>query len=212
MASKSKRNKVQFKLTKELIFLVVGILAIVAVTIILGIPSKAEKQLEKYNTAITDYNTANSTSYSLLGEDHVFVEIGHNSLGNKIGSEEYVIVFYGLLTEGVYLQNLASINAVAQDYEIDKVYLYFAEWVAGEEDQDSVEFRNALNEKEALLNKNVDEDQDDFDMTTYPTLLVYNSGELIFNSQTYSDNTTYDWNMYINKALGLVVDLSESNE
>ena len=38
-------------------------------------------------------------------------------------------------------------------------------------------------------------------MTETPTLLVYKSGELVFNSQNESDQ--YSWTIYINQALSL---------
>ena len=63
MASKSKKNRVKFKWTKELLFLIGALLVMIVVTIVLAIPSRAEKQLDEINTAITEYNTANSTSY-----------------------------------------------------------------------------------------------------------------------------------------------------
>ena len=71
MARTGRRTKTKFVIRKELIILVLVIVAMIVTTICLSIPSAAEKRLEEFNTAITEYNTANSTSYSTLGEDSV---------------------------------------------------------------------------------------------------------------------------------------------
>ncbi len=71
MARTGRRTKTKFVIRKELIILILVIVAMIVTTICLSIPSAAEKRLEEFNTAITEYNTANSTSYSTLGEDSV---------------------------------------------------------------------------------------------------------------------------------------------
>ena len=63
MASKSRRNRVKFKWTKELFFLIGALLVMIVVTIVLAIPSRAERQLSEVNEAITSYNTDNSTRW-----------------------------------------------------------------------------------------------------------------------------------------------------
>ena len=201
MASKIRKNKVKFHWTKELIFLIVFVLAILGVTIALAQPTKEAKALEKYNNAILQYNSENSTSYNTLTEDHVFKEISHNSLAKKKNDKGYTYVLYGLLDNGTFLSSLASLNSMAKDNEIKTVYLYFATWVSEQEDQDSISFKNECNKKEAQLNDKVDPDHSEFDLTIYPTLLVFYDGELIYNSQTYKDNTQGSWNNYINDVM-----------
>ena len=94
---------------------------------------------------------------------------------------------------------------MAQEYEVKTVYLFFATYVstADTEKKNSVAYRDEIKAKEALLNDKVDQDQEDFDMEIYPTFLIFKSGELIFNSQTYSESdnaSEYGWSHYINKA------------
>ena len=71
MAKTGRRNKTKFVLHKELIILVVILIAMIVTTICLTIPSGQEKQLEEFNNAITAYNNANSTQYTLLTEENV---------------------------------------------------------------------------------------------------------------------------------------------
>ena len=47
MASKGRKNKVKFRWTKELIFLILFVVAILGVTIALAAPTNEAKQLEK---------------------------------------------------------------------------------------------------------------------------------------------------------------------
>ena len=66
MASKSRRNRVKFKFTKELLFLIIFLVAVLTATIGLSMPSKSSRQLEALNDAITDYNQENLIKFSFL--------------------------------------------------------------------------------------------------------------------------------------------------
>ena len=200
MAKKNRKNKAKFKWTKELIILLVLLVAMVTSTIVLSIPSSKTKTTTSFNEAITAYNTSNSTSYSTLSTENVFVEVEHKKLLNKIEKEEYVYVVYGSLSDGTVLQYLSTINSVATQEEIETVYFYSSAWVEETEDTDTEAFKTKKQELEADINKNVNRDVEALDLLEYPALLVFHNGELIFNSQTYSDNEQYTWNMFIQKA------------
>ena len=208
MASKSRRNKVKFKLTKELIILVVALVAILVATIIMGLPSNEAKKLDEYNGKITAFNNANQTSHQLLSEGHVFKEISYNSLTKKKNNDDYTYVLYGTFDQESFVSNLSILNYQAKEYEIDTIYLFLATWVAEQEDTDSIDFNKEVNEKNAVLNENKDKDQNEFDMADIDTatLLVFKDGSLVFNTQTYDESAEYTWNNYINKALTLGVD------
>lgn len=213
MASKSRRNKVKFKLTKELVLLLTCIVAMITATVIMAIPSRSEKALEKYNTAITDFNTKNETQYGFLDKDNVFDELDfHESfsdgdkekLAKKLSSDEYVYVFYGSLTNGDFLQNLTLINGVAKENDVEKVYLAFSNFIDETDDKNSKKFIDeTLTPIQATLNNKAENyfgDDVDLTDTKTPVLLVYEGGKLRFNSQTYKKNPEYNWNTIINKA------------
>ena len=213
MASKSRRNKVKFKLTKELVLLITCLVAMITATVVMAIPSRAEKALERYNTAITDYNTKNETQFGFLDKDNVFDELNFHenfddgdkdNLAKKLASDDYVYVFYGSLSNGEFLQNLTLINAVAKANEVKKVYLAFSNFIDEAEDKNSASFINeSLKPIENTLNKKIDGyDGDNVDLTDTktPVLLVYKEGTLMFNSQTYKKNAEYNWSTIINKA------------
>ncbi|MBQ9519957.1 MAG: hypothetical protein IJR67_00580 [Acholeplasmatales bacterium] len=211
MASKSKRNRTKFKWTKELSFLVAFFAVIIVVTIVLNIVTSTGLS-KKLNTAINDYNTANSAQYNGVDEDkNVFVEISNSnydsvvdSIVDKAKSDEYTFFYYGSLSKGEFLENLSTINATADTYEVKTVYLVYSTYVDDAEknsETNTYQYRKQISTYEDKLNNKVKDNVEKFDMTVAPTLLVYKSGELVFNSQNESDQ--YSWTIYINQALSL---------
>jgi len=210
MASKSRRNKATFKWTKELIFLIAFVSVLIVVTIVLAIPSSAKRTLNKYNEAITAYNSANSTSYQTLAADNVFEEIGGgydqqvSNVMSIAGNNKYTYVFYGALTDSAFLEQLSAINTLAKEYEVKKVYVFLANYVADAEKNSetaTITFNNKINEYNTKLNAGKDPNCEKFDMTLHPALLVYKDGKLLFNTQVDTDSK-YTWSQYINKAFG----------
>jgi len=215
MASKSKRNKTKFKWTKELIFLIVGILALIAATIIINIPKGSAVQLEKYNKAISDYNSKNNAQYSFIPEENVLKETKINGISKKKKSNDYTFVFYGSLANAEFLENLSKVNNLAKEYDVKSVYLWFADYVEKADDdlKATATYKNKVDEYNSIINENINslvessnglyKSQDNFDLETYPALLVFKSDSLVFNSQTYSkseDSAEYSWDTYINTA------------
>ena len=210
MASKSKRNRVKFKFTKELAFLIAFIVVILGLTIGLSIPSKSTKQLEAINDAIIKYDNENSASYNKLDKDHHFSVIsgGMKKKVNKVRDladrDKYTYVFYGTLNNSTFLEQLYYIDYQCdkERYNISKVYLFYADYVEEAKengDDDTKAFKDTISKYEDKLNKKVSDDSVDFDMTTIPTLLVFHKGELIFNTQQDKDEKS-NWTTYITKA------------
>ncbi len=205
MRSRNKKNT-KFIWTKEFIILLVFLLVFIGAAIALNLPTSKERRVNRLNDAISTYNTANSTSYSTLTEENVYKEISHDDLAVKKNQDAYTYVLYGSLSDGTFLDELAKINTAAKNYDIDLVYICDSSWYTDQEDKDTVEFRTLVDQKQDALNKKVDDDQKDFDVSLGTTLLVFKSDVLIFNSQTYSSSDSaseYDWSKYVNKALTL---------
>lgn len=210
MASKSKRNKVSFKWTKELIFLIAFLVGMITLTIVLAIPSNAKRDLNKYNEAISTYNTDNSTSYSTIPSENVFSEIKGDyddqvNTAIKLAKEDkYTYIFYGSLTNATFLEQLSNINTIAQNYEVEKVYIFLANYVLDAE-ANSETSTSAYNKQLKAYNdqfkNNTTTESLDFDMAKYPAFLVYKNGTLLFNTQI-DENSSYTWTQYLNKAFG----------
>lgn len=195
MASKGKKNKVKFHWTKELGFLIGALVSIIVATVILAIPTKAEKLASKYNDAIALQNAANAQSgssiYTIPTKDHVFKEIEFEDieeLTEIVKNEECVFVVYGSENNATFLQQLYTLNTYAEEYEIDTIYIYSSLWVEEQEDLQAVE--SQINENEKALDPTLE-----LSLTEYPALLVFANGELVFNSQKAEDIST--WNGYM---------------
>lgn len=214
MAKKNAKNKFKFKLTKELIFLILGLVAIIVATIVLAIPSKASKETARYNDAIEAYNTNNSTSYTELTEDNHYVYVGDSDVSNvedvasiddmisKIASEGFTYIFYGSLSDSTTLEYLATIDSVADDKEVGTVYFFEANWYmyASENDEDDTEsFEKLLESNNEKFNTGK-EIEGEFSLDSYPALLVFKDKKLVFCSQDYEDSDEYNWDMYILQA------------
>lgn len=209
MARVGKRNKTKFVLCKELIILFAILVVMIVTTICLSIPSAESKRLAEFNDAITEYNTANSTSYSILSDDHVFRMVGLGDIEGRLadkGSEEepkYTYVLYGTLSNSTVLQYLTTINETAKNREVEEVYLYSSSKVDNQEDLDDEDFLTGLHRDEDIFNKDVLEGIEEVDLLKVPALYVYKNGELIFNSTTLEEDGSYNWYQIINFAFAL---------
>lgn len=204
MARYGKRNETKFKFTKELGFLIGGIVAIIVATILLSIPNKTDRQIEKYNEAITAFNTANSTQYATITtEDVVYVDAEYKEMAEILKGEGTVYVLYGTLNLDTICSNFVTINDEAERREIEKVYFLSSEYVDtfvdDEEDDTDEDIFEATVEgyEKDIFNANVLEGVDEVDLMASGALLVYKDGQLVFNSTSYTD---YNWTQIINQA------------
>jgi hypothetical protein len=212
MASKNRRNKVKFKLQPELIVIVACLVIMLVATIIMAVPTKAEKTTTSLNNAIYTYNQNNSSSStgsssssssSYLPNKNVFEEVSHSALVKKIRTEEYVYVIYGQYTSNqTIVGNLYNIQTICEDEKINKVYLYDSTWVDTYDDVASESFNNLAKTLQDQIDNNKSADVVGFDLLESPALLVFHNGSMVFNSQSY-DNDSYTWSMYIQKAFYL---------
>ncbi len=210
MARVGRKNKSKFVLCKELIILVVVLVAMIITTICLSLPSSSEKELAEFNDVITEYNTANGTSYATLDEDNVFkmasLDDVTNAINDSKGSEEepkYAYILYGSISNSTVIQYLSTINTEAKNREISTVLLYSSAKVDEQEDKDDEEFLSSLHRDEEVFNKDVLDGVDEVDLLNVPALLVYKNGELVFNSETIIADGSYNWNIAISKAFAL---------
>lgn len=211
MARVGKKTKTKFKLCKELVLLIVVLVAMITTTIVLNIPSESKSTYEEINSAITAYNSANSTSYSTIGEDHVFKNASYTDVTKEInqsqsGTDEnvkYVYVLYGTLDSATVLEFLSYINTEAQQREKKKVLFYSSSTVDNQEDKDDADFISDIEKKQEELNKSLGDLVDPIDLLKTPAFYVYKNGSLVFNSTTMDDDASYNWYLMIRKAFSL---------
>ena len=201
MASKTKKDTVKFKFTKELLFLIISLVAILVATILLAIPTADEKRTNAYNDAITAYNSANSTSYSTLGYDNVYEDIDYEELTKVLeNAEGYTYVLYGSTNVGTVLQYMSTINTKAKDAEVETVYLFSSLWVEEQEDLEADDFEVEYKAREEKINSGKQASVEGLSLLEYPALLVFEDGVLVYNSQAYTDSDQYNWEAYIHVA------------
>ena len=204
MARYGKKNSTKFVFTKELGIFIGLIVAIIVATILLSIPNKTDRQIEKYNEAITAFNTANSTQYATITtEDVVYVDAEYEELAEILKGEGTVYVLYGTLKLDTICSNFVSINDEADRREIETIYFLSSEYVDtfvdDEEDDTDEDIFEATVEgyEKDIFNANVLEGVDEVDLMASGALLVYKDGQLVFNSTSYTD---YNWTQIINQA------------
>ena len=205
MARYGKRNSTKFVFTKELGILLGLIVALVVATILLSIPNRTDRQIEKYNEAITEFNTLNSTSYATITtEDVVYKDADYEDLKEVLEGEGVVYVLYGTLEIDSVVSNFVTINSEAENREIETIYFVSSEYVDSfvddEDDDDDEDIFEATVEgyENDIFNKDVLEGVEEVDLLTASgSLLVYKDGKLVFNSASYSD---YNWTQIINQA------------
>ena len=214
MASKSRRKNQKFHWTKELIFLLAGIVVLIVAAVIVNIPTAQNRLLSELNTSISSYNSSNSTSYNSLTEDtQCFKYITLDGLKKEKKNSGYTYVLYGALSDGTTLENLSAIGTSVHNNDyVSTVYFLKADFViaakADSSYSDSYEYNQKISAMEETIN-GVDEsevidsgevglkDSYALDLEEYPALLVFKNNMLIFNSQAYENGT---WNNYIEKA------------
>ena len=205
MARYGKKNSTKFVFTKELGILLGLIVALIVATILLSIPNRTDRAIEKYNEAITEFNTLNSTSYATITtEDVVYKDADYEDLKEVLEGEGVVYVLYGTLSLDSIVSNFVTINSEAENREIETIYFVSSEYVdtfeddvEDDDDEDIFEATVEGYEKD-IFNKNVLEGVEEVDLLTASgSLLVYKDGQLVFNSASYSD---YNWTQIINQA------------
>lgn len=207
MAKTGRRSTTKFILRKELIILVLVLVAMLITTICLSIPYGNEKNLEELNAAITEYNSTTGSSYTLLGEDTVIRKTEMKKVGDHIaeskGTEadpKYTYILYGSLSDSTILQYLSKIDSEAQQREVKVVYLVSSEKVDTQEDKDDADFLAELEKDEKVFNADVLEGIEEVDLLDTPALYVYKNGELVFNSVPVIEDGSYNWELVINVA------------
>ncbi len=176
---KKRKVKTKFKFTKPFIFLLLFFVVIIVLTGLFGIRSEKSKLYSKISKAETAASVSNGVS-----EDNVFREISYKGLVNKIDKSSYTYVYYGVMTSADYLNNLETVNKRAKSYDIKTVYLFdsmFSTYLDIEDEDDGEENNVIL----TALQKSLGE----VDLKTNNQIWVFKSGELVFNSKDYTNDT-----------------------
>lgn len=179
-----RKTKYRFKWTKELTFLIIGLLVIIAVTIILALPSKVERLINKWPDAS-------------LGTETVYEEISESNLVDLINSGDYVFVFYGSPSDSNATTDLTLIETYASNFDVDTVYWLDSTDIinTSDETKSTREFKDDLAAREEAL-KGVD-------LLETLSFWAFNDGKLVKDYATYVDSSEANsFEQVVNQAFG----------
>lgn len=179
-----KRNKYKFKWTKELTFLIIGLVALIIVTIVLSLPTKVERLISKWPGAN-------------LTTETVFQEVDENRLANLINNGDYVFVFYASPSDSNAATKLSLVQTYANNFDISSVYWLDSSDVysASDETKNTRDYKDQIANREAAL-KNVDLDET-------LSFWVYSDGKLVLDYANYADSSdTNSFEQVVSKAFG----------
>lgn len=154
----NKYKKVSFVLRKELVIIVLVILALVGATVLLNLPTKEEKLLKEWSAASSDI-----TSVSL------FESVNTKDLDKALAKGGKVFVMFGAASDTNSVSLLKAFNDFASTAKVEKIYLLDATDYLGDRKAD-----NTLDEKLKVL-----EAKYQISISEIPTAFYFNDGKLI---------------------------------
>ena len=171
-----KYSKVKFTLRKELIIILVAIAVMITATILLSLPNKEEKFLEKWNAA-----------GSSLTDNMLYEEVDFEELEELVKANENVFVLFASTADTNSVTVFDTVYSLALNaYEIDKVYLVDSEFVVGKDREEDAEFDAELKAIEAKF-AGITLDQT-------PNLWVFRNGALVAEAdQDLITDKSNDW-------------------
>ena len=183
-----RRVKYKFKWTKELTFLLLGLAVIIVVTIILALPNKVERLINKWPDAS-------------LGTETVYQEVSESQLVNLVDSGEYIFVFYGSPSDTNATTNLTLVETYASNFNVDRVYWLDSTEIynASDETKNTRDFKDDIAQRETSL-KGVD-------LLETLSFWAFNDGNLLVDYAKYSDSSdTNSFEQVVSKAFGAYVE------
>jgi len=168
----NKYRQVKFTLKKELIIIVSVLAAMILATILLELPTKEDKFVDKWSEAGAS-----------ISENTLFVETSFDKLDGIISKNEKVFVLFATTDEnGVSLFGEVMENASTNN--VEKVYIIDSAFAQGDRDEDA-DLDAKLDVLEAKYGINLD---------TNPNLWYFNNGTLAAElNQTIVDTASGDY-------------------
>lgn len=199
--SGKRRSGVSFKWTKELILLIVGLLVLIAITIVCLVPTQNDRLVSEY--------TGTDTSTTYLSTDNVYKKISYKKLMKMVekNDDETFFVYYATGLDSNCQTNIVTLNTLADTYSVERIYLLDAKdaYNLNEEDDDYYEELAVIESREEELNLlKAGNGIDDIELDTYSQLWAFakdsetGNTELVFSSSTllndkYVSGTTFEF-------------------
>ncbi len=177
-----RRVKYKFKWTKELTFLILGLVVIIVATILLSLPTRVDKLIKKWPSLTTET---------------VYYEVSEDDLVDLINDGEYIFVFYGSPSDENASNNLTLVETYASNFDVDRVYWLDSTEILNTSD----ETKNTRDFKEQIAAR--EESLKGVDLLETLSFWAYNDGNLLVDYADYSeDGGTNSFEQVVNKTFG----------
>ena len=127
-----KYSKVKFTLRKELIMILAAIVVLVVATILLNLPTKEEKFVNKWVEAGAE-----------IAENELYEEISFDDLEDIVNGKttgSYTFVLFVTPSDAECVTYFNTIFSLAELYGVEKIYLIDSEFVVGGDRENDAEF------------------------------------------------------------------------
>lgn len=202
-----KKDVFRFKITKELVIFLSCLVVLIAAAIVLSIPRDNENIYDDYSAAATSLSTSDNTVNSLTSKEHVFKTISYKDLVKKIDKEDGLFyVYYSSTTVSDAVSIIATVNTIAESYDVSTVYLLDNSFYTDLDLTDGDD-NTTLDTYEAALGLGAST-VNTVDLSVTPSLFAYEGHKLVFNSNskdfvTDDNQPKYTWNVVLNQAFYL---------
>ena len=176
-----KYSKVKFTLRKELIIMAAVIVIMLVASILLGLPTKAEKFQSEWTTAGASY--ANGELYS---------STTFEGLEKKLAKDSgYIYVYFATSSDTDSVKYFDEVYKLASGLEVEKVYIIDAKFALEHNREENEDFDKKLTKIEEKF-KNASGDT--IDLSHTPNLWVFKDGAFLEEIDHDLIETEGDWN------------------
>ena len=179
-----KYSKVKFTLRKELVMILAAIVVLIVATILLNLPTKEEKFVNKWVEAGAQ-----------ITENELYVEVSFDELEDELSGKqagEYTFVLFTTPSDADGVTYFNTVISLAELYGVEKVYLVDSEFVVGKDREEDSEFDAELKDIEDNFKT---EEGTELKLDAVSNFWVFNGDTLIDCVDNYTANDTPNWGL-----------------
>lgn len=179
-----KYSKVKFTLRKELVMILAAIVVLVVATILLNLPTKEEKFVNKWAEAGAQ-----------ITENELYVEVSFDELQDELSGKqagEYTFVLFTTPSDADGVTYFNTVISLAELYGVEKVYLVDSEFVVGKDREEDSDFDAELKDIEDNFKT---EEGTEMKLDAVSNFWVFNGDTLVDCTDNYAVNDTPNWGL-----------------
>lgn len=183
MASIKKYSKVKFTLRKELIFILAAVVVLVVATILLNLPTKEEKFVERWVEA----------GGNISEQNNVYKEVTFEELQEELSeksADEYTFVLLATPENEESLTYFNTVVSLAELYGVEQIYLVDSTFMVEKDREADAEFNQELLDIEAKFAHDSDTVMN---LDLVSDFWVFKGAELIESADDYELSGSINW-------------------